>query len=63
LFAKLLPVAPEPTADDRWAASRLEEKIMPACNVLAAGFEDNEIVAAKKIDPDRAATFAELHEL
>jgi hypothetical protein len=54
-----MDVPAEPTEDERWAASRLEKKIQLACDVLAAGFDDNEIVAARKVDPNKAVTYAD----
>ena len=54
-----LPARPEPTAEERAAATRLERKIAKVSQMLAMGFSDNEVVAAQKVDPGRAAGFAD----
>jgi ParB family chromosome partitioning protein len=55
----LVDAPPEPTAEDRKAVSRLARKIRQVEAILAMGFDDNEIVAQKKIDPDKAANYAD----
>ena len=50
---------PPPSAEERRAASRLEKKIAQVAGILAMGFDDNEIVAVKKIDPGKAAGYAD----
>jgi ParB family transcriptional regulator, chromosome partitioning protein len=59
IFDIMLAVPPGPTDEERWAASRLEKKISLACDVLAAGFDDNEVIAARKVDPMKAAGYAD----
>jgi len=51
--------APKPTEEERRAVGRLEARIEQVRKVLAGGFKDGEVVIAKKIAPDRAATIAE----
>jgi ParB family chromosome partitioning protein len=51
--------APKPTEEERRALNRLEARIEQVRKVLAGGFKDGEVVIAKKIAPDRAATIAE----
>ena len=52
--------APEPvTAEERRLAKSLTDKINRACDVLAAGFSDNEVIAVRKIDPNQAIAYAE----
>lgn len=48
-----------PTKAEVKAAESLERKIASVCEILAAGFDDNEIVATRKIDPSKAATTAD----
>lgn len=50
---------PKPTDEERATMSRLEAKIEQVSKILAGGFKDNEVVIAKKIAPDRAATMAD----
>lgn len=52
-------VAPSANDEDRHAARRLEVKIEQVAGLLAAGFDENECVAAKKVDPNRALALAE----
>jgi ParB family chromosome partitioning protein len=59
IFDKLAAPPVAPTAEEVQAASRLERKITQVAAMLAEGFDDNEIVAAKKVDPGKAATFAD----
>jgi ParB family transcriptional regulator, chromosome partitioning protein len=59
IFDKLAAPPAAPTAEEVQAASRLERKITQVAAMLAEGFDDNEIVAAKKVDPGKAATFAD----
>jgi ParB family chromosome partitioning protein len=56
MFAAL---PPEPTKEDRAAVSRLERKIAQVSQILALGFDENEVVAMRKVDPGRAATYAD----
>jgi ParB family chromosome partitioning protein len=51
--------APAPLAADRARVSRIERRIDAALAILAEGFDDNEIVAARRIDPMRAGTYAD----
>ncbi|MBI2016542.1 MAG: ParB/RepB/Spo0J family partition protein [Candidatus Rokubacteria bacterium] len=63
--------APKPSEEERRALGRLEARIEQVRKVLAGGFKDGEVVIARRIAPDRAATMAEelalirrhLHEL
>ncbi len=50
---------PTPTAAEVSALSRLERRIEQVGSILQRGFDDNEIVIARKVDPNRAATIAE----
>lgn len=60
IFDRLaVPAAPPPSAEERAAASRLEQKILQVTKMLAMGFHENEIIAAKRVDPGKAATFAD----
>lgn len=60
IFDRLaVPPPPPATAEERAAASRLESKITQVTQMLAMGFHENEIVAAKRVDPGKAATFAD----
>jgi ParB family transcriptional regulator, chromosome partitioning protein len=56
LFA---PLPTEPTQTEIAASSRLERKIDAACEVLSAGFYENECVAARRVDPNKASLYAE----
>jgi len=51
--------APKPSEEEQRAVGRLEARIEQVRRVLAGGFKENEVVIAKKIAPDRAATIAE----
>jgi len=51
--------ASKPTEEERRTLGRLEARIEQVRKVLAGGFNDGEVVIAKKIAPDRAATIAE----
>lgn len=55
----IVETPPGPTAEERTAMTRLERKIDMVTGVLSAGFDDGEVVAAKRIDPNRAATYAD----
>ncbi len=55
----LIPPASAPTKADRDAAARLERKIDQVCGMFAVGFDDGECVAARKINPGKAATYAD----
>ena len=55
MFAPAAPI----TADDRRRAKSLADKINLACSVLAAGFDDGELVAVRKINPGDAIAYAE----
>jgi ParB family chromosome partitioning protein len=55
--AKQLP--PPPSEDERAAATRFEQKVQKIVDMVAAGFDDGEIVALKKVNPGNAATTAE----
>jgi ParB family chromosome partitioning protein len=48
----------EPAKTDCQALSRLERRIDAALDVLGAGFDDGDIVAAKRVDPMKAETYA-----
>jgi ParB family chromosome partitioning protein len=48
-----------PTADELKAVRKLERKIDVACQVLAGGFDDGEMVAVKRVDPNKAALYAD----
>jgi len=51
--------APEPTREEREALSRIERRIGQLCRMLADGFDDGELVIVRRVDPNRAATYAE----
>jgi ParB family chromosome partitioning protein len=51
--------APKPAPEDIAAVSRLEKKIDAALSILAEGFSENELVAARKVDPSKADQYAE----
>lgn len=53
------PLPNEPTQTEIAEESRLERKIDAACEVLAAGFFENECVAARRVDPNKASLYAE----
>jgi ParB family transcriptional regulator, chromosome partitioning protein len=52
-------VLPAPTPEEQAKLTALEAKIERVCEILAAGFKDNEVVLLKKINPHRAAILAE----
>lgn len=51
--------APTPSAEELAEMSRLERKIDQVIGLVAQGFNDNEIVVARKIDPSKADTYAD----
>jgi ParB family chromosome partitioning protein len=55
----LMTMAPAPKAADREALSRLERRVDQVVAMIAAGFQDGECVAAKRVDPSRMATLAD----
>lgn len=57
--SEMFGARPQPTAEERAALSRLEGRIERALAVLADGFRENEIVAARRIDPMKAETYAD----
>jgi ParB family chromosome partitioning protein len=53
------PAPAAPTAEERRRARSLAEKIDRVCDVLAAGFDDSEITATRKINPGQAVAYAD----
>lgn len=51
--------APEPAAGDIESATRLERRINRALAVLQDGFDEGEVIAARRVDPTKAATYAD----
>lgn len=50
---------PAPTEDEIETMTRLERRIIEVTKLVAAGFDDNELVIARKVDPGKASTFAD----
>lgn len=51
-------VAPQAPSEAEIAAlTRLERRIGEVVKLVAAGFDENEIVVARKVDPSKAATY------
>jgi ParB family chromosome partitioning protein len=59
IFDQVVAAQEPPSQQELRAASRLEKKIDQVSKILAMGFDDNEIVAVKRIDPGKAATYAD----
>jgi hypothetical protein len=59
MFDVLLTSPQPPTEQQRQAKSSLERKIDLACAILGQRFHENEIVAARMINPGDAATYAD----
>jgi ParB-like chromosome segregation protein Spo0J len=53
----------KPTDDERRAVHGLEQKIDRVCDVLGAGFEDNDIVILRKVNPLKADVIADKLEV
>lgn len=51
--------APAPTVSEVATMKRLEHKIDQVIGLVAAGFDENEIVVARKIDPGKAEAYAD----
>jgi ParB family chromosome partitioning protein len=56
-------VAPAPSEDDVKAVGRLEQKIAKVAEILSAGFEDNEVVIVRKVNPLNADVMADKLEV
>jgi hypothetical protein len=54
---------PPPTPEDRAAVSALEKRIDQVGRLISAGFEDNRVVAATRVNPQRAAMYADKIDL
>lgn len=52
-----MPAAP--SVEDKRCADRLSDKISRVCDILSSSFDDNEIVAARRINPANALATAE----
>lgn len=55
--------APAPTKAEREIVRRLEGKIDKVCELLAAGFDGNEVVVLQKVNPGNAEVLAQKLEL
>jgi hypothetical protein len=56
----LLPAAQPPTEEERAAVRSFEGMVERVGAMLRAGVRDNQVVAVKKINPDRASTLADI---
>lgn len=50
---------PKPTKEEQAKLTALERRVDAAAAILAQGFDDNEIVIAKKVDPGKAGQMAD----
>lgn len=57
--AQMFPTGRETTPQERRTIANLEARIDAACRVLSEGFIEGELVAASRIDPNRAALYAD----
>jgi len=58
--AELMPAAQPPTEEEQTAVRSFESMVERVGAMLRAGVRDNQIVAVKKINPDRAGTLADI---
>jgi hypothetical protein len=56
----LLPAAELPSEEERNAVRSFESMVERVGAMLRAGVRDNQIVAVKKVNPDRASTLADI---
>ncbi len=55
----LFDMPPPPTAEEIAILSRFEKAVEKLVSICAAGFDDNEVVVVRKVDPGRAQTMAD----